>query len=137
MTATDSPNLVDPLEQTVSVTSPRPSLPGFAGRLLVPGDRGYAEAVSGTGCRPALIARCRTLDDVTAVSRYVAHTRQRLVVIGHGDVRPERGTDGSVWCDVSAVIDTGAEANDARPLLAGHLPQMREPAGQARRHEVR
>ena len=121
----------------MSVTSPHPFLPGFAGQLLVPGDRGYSEAIAGTGCRPALIARCRTLDDVSAVSRYAAHTRQRLVVIGHGDVRPETGTEGSVWCDVSDVLDTGIEAEERRPDLAGHLPQMRKPGGQARRHEVR
>lgn len=122
----------------MSVTRPHPFLPGFTGTLLVSGDPGYDEACQGTGCRPVLVARCRTLDDVSAVSRYAADTRQRLVVVGHGDVRPERGVDGSIWCDVSDVIDTGAEANEPREAVpVRRMPAMREPTGQSRRHEVR
>ena len=117
----------------MSVTRPHPSLPGFSGSLLMPDDPGYDTAREGTGCRPALIALCRTLDDVSAVGRYAAHTRQRLVVVGHGDVRAESGVDGSIWCDVHAVVDTGATADEPGP----QVPAMRTPVNQARRHEVR
>jgi FAD/FMN-containing dehydrogenase len=79
-------------------------IPGFSGTLLRPGQPAYDDArrvFNGSVDRyPALIARCRTAEDVAAVVRHSVATRQLLTVYGGG-----HGVSGSAVADGAICLD--------------------------------
>jgi hypothetical protein len=76
----------------------------FAGELLRPGDSGFDVAASiwngAVEGRPALIARCRSRDDVAAVVRFAACNDVLVAVKGGG-----HNVAGFATCDGGIVID--------------------------------
>jgi FAD/FMN-containing dehydrogenase len=83
------------------------STTGFAGELLAPGDESYDEARKiwngAIDRRPALIACCRSADDVVAALR-LARERDLLVAVRGGG----HGVAGLAVCDDGLVIDLSA-----------------------------
>ncbi len=94
--------------------NPRPSL-SVRGRVLRPGDSGYDDARTiHNGMidrRPALIARCASVDDVIATVRF-AHDRDGLVSVrggGHG-VAGFAVSDGGVMIDLAPMRGVQVDA---------------------------
>ncbi|MFW6204953.1 MAG: FAD-binding protein [Actinomycetota bacterium] len=80
------------------------SIPGFAGRLIVPGDEDYdaARAVwnGAIDRKPRIIALCRDADDVAAALRYGREQGMTITVRGGG-----HGVAGAAVCDDGLVVD--------------------------------
>src|SRR4051794_14696180 len=94
-----------------------PTIPGFAGSTLRPGQPGYDDArrvFNGMfDEHPALIARCRSADDVSAVVRHAVATGHELTVYGGGhSVTGSAVADGAICIDLrgmkEALVDAGA-----------------------------
>jgi FAD/FMN-containing dehydrogenase len=88
----------------------RRNMPGFRGRLLAPGERGYEDARrvwnGAIDRRPALIAQCVDAADIMAAVRY-ARERDLLVSVrggGHG-VAGHAVNDGGVVIDLGSMKD--------------------------------
>ncbi|WP_265519639.1 FAD-binding oxidoreductase [Nitratireductor luteus] len=84
----------------------------FEGELLRPGDHGFDEAASiwngAVECRPALVARCASSDDVSAAVRFAAKNDVLVAVKGGG-----HNVAGSATCNGGMVIDL-SPMNDVR-----------------------
>ncbi|MDN5926207.1 MAG: FAD-binding oxidoreductase [Hyphomicrobiales bacterium] len=78
--------------------------PGFTGELLRPGDDGFDDAAAiwngSIVSEPALIARCRSAQDVVASVRFAADNRVPVAVRGGG-----HNVAGTATCDDGLVID--------------------------------
>ena len=80
--------------------------PAFSGTVLMPQDTGYDEARSiHNGLidkKPAIIARCRTVDDISAAVKFAAANGLEIAVRGGGhNVAGRCVTDGGVMIDLS------------------------------------
>src|SRR5690242_11476885 len=116
-------------------------IPGFRGRVLVPGDRGYEEArLVWNGAidrKPALIARCVDRADVMAAVR---HARECDLLIsvrggGHG-VAGHAVNDGGLVIDLGPMkgvrIDVQRRVASVEPgVLWGELDAATQPFGLA------
>src|SRR5438132_5774060 len=90
---------------------------GFAGIALMPNDDHYDEARAiwngSIDKRPAVIARCRTTDDVVAAVNFARDTGLLLAVRGGGHSLPGLSTcDGGVLLDLSLMRDVVVDADE-------------------------
>ena len=90
-------------------------LPGFKGALMHPGDTGYDDARKvHNGMidrRPALIARCKTADDVVLAVNLARREGLPLSVYGGG-----HGVTGAAVCEAGVVVDLrGMKGADVDP----------------------
>src|SRR6476620_3458060 len=83
---------------------------GFAGAVIAPGDPGYdaARAVwnGSIDARPALIAQCRTTDDIVTATALTRASGVPLAVRGGG-----HSVAGLSTCDGGVVIDLSGMRN--------------------------
>src|SRR4051794_21191241 len=82
-----------------------PTIPGFTGSTLAPGQPGYDEArrvFNGIIDRhPALIARCAGAEDVAAVVRHAVAIGREVTVYGSGhSVTGSAVADGAICIDL-------------------------------------
>jgi hypothetical protein len=87
---------------------------GFAGTVFVPGDEGYdaARAVwnGGIDCRPAVILRCRTTQDIVTAVDLTRVSGLELAVRGGGhSVSGLSSCDGGVVVDLSSMGEMGVD----------------------------
>jgi FAD/FMN-containing dehydrogenase len=89
---------------TSRATSWRPTIPDFAGDVLVPGDPGFDDARrvenDAIDRRPALIARCADARDVASALRHARATGLGVTVRAGG-----HGRDGFAVADEALVLD--------------------------------
>src|SRR4051794_16688810 len=99
-----------------------PTIPGFAGSTLVPGQPGYDDARRVFNAmvdrHPALIARCGSADDVAAVVRHAVATGRELTVYGGGhSVSGSAVADDAICIDLRGMKETLVDPS-ARTLRA-------------------
>src|SRR5437667_38273 len=111
------------MERTVLAGAVEELTPRFGGRLLQPGDEGYDEArMVWNGMfdrRPALVAKCRSVDDVVAAVNFARDTGLELAVRGGGHSAVGYGTvDDGLVIDLRDMISIAADP-EARTARAG------------------
>ena len=94
------------------------------GRVIVPGDDGYSDARAlwnGMIDRePALIARCRTVDDVCRAVGFVADHDLRLAVRGGGhNVAGTASVDGGFVLDLTLMNEVTVQVDERRVSASG------------------
>src|SRR2546421_948822 len=109
------------MERTVPAGPVGELAPRFSGRLVQPGDAGYDEArVVWNGLydrRPALIARCGSVDDAVAAVNFARENGLEVAVRGGGHSAVGYGTcDDGIVIDLSEMksIEIDPEARTAR-----------------------
>jgi hypothetical protein len=109
------------MERTVLTGAVEQLAPGFSGRLLQAGDEGYDEArMVWNGIydrRPALVAQCRSVEDVVTAVSFAAESGLEVAVRGGGHSAHGYSTcDGGLVIDMSQMnaIEVDPEARTAR-----------------------
>ncbi len=102
----------------------RYSVDGFAGTLIHPGDPGYDEARAVFNGmidrRPAVIARCASVDDVVAVVGFARDSDLPLTVYGGGHgVTGSAVADGAVCLDLRGLRDVTVDPAGQTARVAG------------------
>lgn len=128
MTCRDDPATVGGSDRVkggtpISTTTPL-SIPGFAGALVRPGDPAYDQHRSVWNAmvdhRPALISRCRTLQDVAAAISFGRAQGLELGVRGGGhNIVGFAVPDGGLMIDLSPMGEVRVDAERARAFVGG------------------
>ena len=120
------------------MTATTPTVPGFTGDAVYPGDARYEEArqvFNGLiDKRPRVLLQCRSTDDIVAAVRYAVDTGDQIAVRSGGhSVAGHSTTDGGIVIDLTqmrgvrvdaeariAYVDAGATWGDVDPVTSRH-----------------
>ncbi|WP_046317448.1 FAD-binding oxidoreductase [Mycobacterium sp. UM_Kg1] len=120
------------------MTVTTPTIPGFAGDAVYPGDARYDEVrqvFNGLiDKRPQVVLQCRTQDDIVAAVRYAVASGAEIAVRSGGhSVAGHSATDGGIVIDLTlmrgvrvdpeariAYVDAGATWGDVDPVTSRH-----------------
>ncbi|MEZ0384068.1 FAD-binding oxidoreductase [Mycobacterium sp. pW045] len=120
------------------MTATAPTVPGFSGVVIAPGDARYDEVrqvFNGMiDKRPRLVLQCRSQDDIVAAVRYAVAAGAEIAVRSGGhSVAGHSATDGGIVIDLTqlrgvrvdaqariAYVDAGATWGDVDPVTSRH-----------------
>lgn len=120
------------------MTANAPTVPGFTGDAVYPGDRLYdkvRQVFNGMiDKRPRMVLQCRSADDIVAAVRYAVDAGAEIAIRGGGhSVAGHSTTDGGVVIDLSlmrgvrvdaqariAYVDAGATWGDVDRVTSSH-----------------
>ncbi|RAU97818.1 FAD-binding oxidoreductase [Mycolicibacter senuensis] len=120
------------------MTATVPTVPGFSGVVIAPGDARYDEVrqvFNGMiDKRPRLVLQCRSQDDIVAAVRYAVAAGAEIAVRSGGhSVAGHSATDGGIVIDLTqlrgvrvdaqariAYVDAGATWGDVDPVTSRH-----------------
>lgn len=120
------------------MTATIPTVPGFSGEVIAPGDARYDEVrqvFNGMiDKRPRLVLQCRSQDDIVAAVRYAVAAGAEIAVRSGGhSVAGHSATDGGIVIDLTqlrgvrvdaqariAYVDAGATWGDVDPVTSRH-----------------
>lgn len=120
------------------MTATVPTVPGFSGEVIAPGDARYDEVrqvFNGMiDKRPRLVLQCRSQDDIVAAVRYAVAAGAEIAVRSGGhSVAGHSATDGGIVIDLTqlrgvrvdaqariAYVDAGATWGDVDPVTSRH-----------------
>lgn len=120
------------------MTATAPTVPGFTGEVISPGDARYDEVrqvFNGMiDKRPRMVLQCRSQDDIVAAVRYAVDSGAQIAVRSGGhSVAGHSATDGGIVIDLTlmrgvrvdpdnriAYVDAGATWGDVDPQTSRH-----------------
>ncbi|MGV0747435.1 FAD-binding oxidoreductase [Mycolicibacter minnesotensis] len=120
------------------MTATTPTVPGFTGDAVYPGDARYDEVrqvFNGLiDKRPRVVLQCRSQDDIVAAVRYAVESGAQIAVRSGGhSVAGHSATDGGIVIDLTqmrgvrvdaqariAYVDAGATWGDVDPVTSKH-----------------
>lgn len=120
------------------MTATVPTVPGFSGEVIAPGDARYDEVrqvFNGMiDKRPRVVLQCRSTDDIVAAVRYAVAAGAEIAVRSGGhSVAGHSATDGGIVIDLTqlrgvrvdaqariAYVDAGATWGDVDPVTSRH-----------------